>query len=150
MDEVRAQNFSRPSDGYLAALGYLQIGTGSLSLMMSLMLFFQALFSHSELLNPATAFDSSFDLLDRAIATYVSLQLSIGWVAGALQLAAGICCLHARRPRLVWLASLVSLANFPHGTMAALLTILALRRPDLAHAFEAAREDPGATLGSNA
>jgi len=137
MDDVRAQTLTRPGDGYLAALGYLQIGTGSLSLMMSLMLFFQALFSHSELLNPATAFDSSFDLLDRAIATYVSLQLSIGWVAGALQFAAGICCVQARRPRLVWVASLVSLANFPHGTMAALLVILALRRPDLRHDFAA-------------
>jgi hypothetical protein len=135
MDDVRAQTFSRPGDGYLAALGYLQIGTGSLSLMMSLMLFFQAMFSHSELLSPATAFDSSSDLLDRAIATYVSLQLSIGWLAGALQLAAGICCVHARNPRLVWVASLVSLANFPHGTMAGLLTILALRRPELTPGF---------------
>ena len=60
MDDVRAQTLSRPGDGYLAALGYLQIGTGSLSLMMSLMLFFQAMFSHSEMLNPAIAFDSSF------------------------------------------------------------------------------------------
>lgn len=136
MDDVRAQSFSRPSDGYLAALGYLQIGTGSLSLMMSLMLFFQAMFSHSELLSPATALDSSFDLLDRAIATYVSLQLSVGWIAGALQLAAGICCLNARNRRLVWFASIVSLANFPHGTMAALLMVLALRRPDLTHGFE--------------
>ena len=135
MDDVRAQTLSRPGDGYLAALGYLQIGTGSLSLMMSLMLFFQAMFSHSEMLNPAIAFDSSVDLLDRAIATYVSLQLSIGWVAGALQLAAGICCLHSSHSRLVWLASLVSLGNFPHGTMAAILMLLGLRRAEVVHAF---------------
>ncbi len=135
MDDVSAPTFSRPGEGYLTALGYLQIGTGSLSLLMSLMLFFQAMFSHSELLNPVVAFDSSFDLLDRAIATYVSLQLSIGWIAGALQLAAGICCLHGRHLRLVGVASLVSLANFPHGTMAAILMVLALRRRDLAHGF---------------
>ena len=135
MDDDRAQNFPRPGEGYLAALGYLQIGTGSLSLLMSLMLFFQVMFGHSEMLNPVTAFDSSFDLIDRAIATYVSLQLSIGWLAGGLQLAAGICCLHARHPRLVWAASIVNIANFPHGTMAGILMILALRRPDLTHGF---------------
>ena len=135
MDDVRAQTLPRPGDGYLSALGFLQIGTGSLSLMMSLMLFLQAVSGHSELLNPATALDSSFDLLDRAIAAYVSLQLSVGWVAGALQLAAGICCVPARHPRLVWSASFVSLANFPHGTLAGLLVILALRRPDLRHGF---------------
>lgn len=135
MDDVRAQTLSRPGESGLAALGYLQIGTGSLSLLMSLMLLFQAMFSHSELLSPATAFDSSSDLVDRAIATYVSLQLSFGWIAGSLQLAAGIACLHARNLRLVWTASLVSLANFPHGTMAAILMVVTLRRPDLDQVF---------------
>lgn len=135
MDDVQSQPLSRPGDGYLAALGYLQIGAGSLSLLMSLMLFFQAMFSHSALLSLATAFDSSFDLLDRAIASYVALQLSIGWVAGGLQLAAGICCLRGTTPRLVWAASLVSLANFPHGTIAAVPMILALRRPGLTPGF---------------
>ncbi len=135
MDDVRVQSLSRPGDGYLAALGYLQIGTGSLSLLMSLMLFFQAMYSHSELLSPVTAFDSSFDLMERAIATYVSMQLSIGWVAGGLQFAAGLCCLHACRPRLVWVASLVSLANFPHGTMAAILMLVGLQRAEITHAF---------------
>ena len=135
MDHDRAQNCSRPGEGYLAALGYLQIGTGSLSLLMSLMLFFQMMFSESALLNPSTAFDSSSDLLDRLIATYVSLQLSIGWLAGGLQLASGICCLQARHPRFVLAASLVNIANFPHGTMAGILMLLALRRPDLQHGF---------------
>lgn len=135
MDDVQSQQLSRNGDGYLAALGYLQIGAGSLSLLMSLMLFFQATFSHSELLALATVFDSSFDLLDRAIAIYVALQLSIGWVAGGLQLAAGICCLRRRNPRLVWAASLISLANFPHGTIAAIVMILALRRPGLTYGF---------------
>lgn len=136
MDDVRAQTFSRPGEGFLAALGYLQIGTGVLSLTMSLMFFFQALFSHSELLNPALAFDSSSELIDRAIATYVSLQLTIGWLAGTLQLLAGVCCLRGRRPRFVGAAALVSLANFPHGTMAAILMLISLRRPEIAQAFQ--------------
>ena len=137
MDDVRAETFSRPGDGYLAALGYLQIGAGCLSLTMSLMLFFQAIFSHSELLNPAIAFEAGSSLIDRAIATYVSLQLSLGWLAGALQLAAGLCSLRGRHPRLVWFASLVSLANFPHGSMAAILVLLGLRRPEVAQSFSA-------------
>ena len=136
MNHAPTQALSRPGEGYLAALGYLQIGTGVLSLTMSLMLLFQAMFSHPELLNPATAFSSSADLVDRAIATYVSLQLSFGWVAGGLQLAAGICCLRASRPRLIWLASVVSLANFPHGTMAAILVLLGLRRTEVVSAFQ--------------
>jgi hypothetical protein len=135
MEHVQSSEISRPGEGYLSALGYLQVGTGILSLTMSLMLFFQALFSHSELLNPATAFDSSSDLIDRAIATYVTLQLTLGWIAGALQLAAGLCCLRGRNLRLVWAASLINLANFPHGTMAAILMVLTLRRAEVIDSF---------------
>lgn len=140
MDDVRVHTLSRPGEGYLAALGYLQIGTGALSLTMSLMALFQAMFSHAEALNPATIFGSSSDLIDRGIATYVALQLTIGWVAGALQLAAGLCCLRSSHPRLVWAASLVSVGNFPHGTMAAILMLVSLRRTEVVHAF-ATRED---------
>ena len=139
MDHVHPQSASRGDDGYLSALAYLQIAAGTLSLTMSLMFIFQALFIHTPLLNPALAFSSTADLLDRAIATYVSLQLTIGWLAGALQLAAGYCCLKARHCRLVYAASLVSLANFPHGTMSAILTLTALRRPEVAAAFRAHR-----------
>ncbi len=135
MDDVRAHALSRPGEGYLAALGYLQIGTGILTLTMSLMALFQAVFSHAEMLNPATIFASSPDLIDRAIATYVAMQLTFGWVAGGLQLAAGLSCLRSRHPRFVWVASLVSLGNFPHGTMAAILMLLGLRRAEVAHAF---------------
>lgn len=137
MDHVHPQSASRGDDGYLAALAYLQIGSGILSLTMSLMFIFQALVIHTPLLDPALAFSSTANLLDRAIATYVSLQLTIGWVAGSLQLAAGYFCLKASRSRFVHAASLVSLANFPHGTMSAILTLTALRRPEVTGAFEA-------------
>ncbi len=139
MDHVHPQSASRADDGYLSALGYLQIAAGTLSLTMSLMFIFQALFIHTPLLDPALAFSSTANLLDRAIATYVSLQLTIGWLAGSLQLAAGYCCLKASRPRFVAAASFVSLANFPHGTMSALLTLTALRRPEVVDAFAARR-----------
>lgn len=139
MDNVHTQAASRGNDGYLAALAYLQIAAGALSLTMSLMFIFQAIFIHTPLLDPALAFSSTANLLDRAIATYVSLQLTIGWVAGSLQLAAGYFCLKARRCQLVHVASLVSLANFPHGTMSSILTLTALRRPEVAEAFEARR-----------
>jgi hypothetical protein len=135
MDNVQSQPLSRHGDGYLDALGYLQIGAGSLSVLMSLMLCFQALFSHAELRSLASVFSSSLDLIDRAIAIYVALQLSIGWAAGGLQFAAGICCLRGTNLRLVWAASLISLANFPHGTIAAVAMIWALRRPDIRCAF---------------
>ncbi len=135
MVDAPVHSRSQSGDGYLAAVGYLQIGAGSLSLMMSLMLVFQVMFGHSELLNPAVAFDSSSDLLDRAIATYVSLQLTVGWLAGALQLAAGVCCLRAKHQRFIGVASLVSLANFPHGTLAAVTVLFALRRPEVAQTF---------------
>lgn len=135
MDDVRAHPLPRPGEGYLAALGYLQIGTGALTLTMSLLAFTQALFGQAEVFNPATIFASSSDPFDRAIATYVALQLTVGWVAGGLQLAAGICCLRASHPRLVWLASVVSLGNFPHGTVAALLMLLSLRRAEVVQAF---------------
>lgn len=131
MHEVRAHTFSRPGDGYLAALGYLQIGTGVLSLTMSLMALTQAMLSHSEFLNPATAFSHSSNPIDRVIAAYVILQLTFGWLAGSLQVAAGISCLRSRRPRLVLAASVLSLANFPHGTLAAILTLHGLSRPEI-------------------
>lgn len=146
MDQSTPQSAVRGGDGYLAALAYLQIGTGILSLTMSLMFLFQGLFVDSALLHPSIAFSTSGDLLDRLIAGYVSLQLSVGWVAGSLQLAAGICCLQARRGRFVCAAALVSLANFPHGTMAAILTLTGLRRPEVGAAFAGGARPRAASL----
>ncbi len=133
MDTVRGQDDTRPDAGNLTALGYLQIGTGALTVTMSLMALMQALFGHHELFNPARAFDHSTDLFDRAIAAYVLLQLTLGWVAGGLQIAAGISCMRGHPARLVWIASFVSLVNFPHGTLAAFFTLLALSRTHLAN-----------------
>jgi hypothetical protein len=48
---------------------------------------------------------------------------------------AGSCCLRGKGPRLVGLASLVSLINFPHGTVAAILMLHGLRRPEIVRAF---------------
>lgn len=128
MDDVHPHSLSRPGDGYLAALGYLQIGAGAFTLLMSLMALIQGLMGSAELLDPVKVFGLSTGFFDRAIATYVSLQLSFGWVAGLLQLAAGICCLNARRPGFVAVASVVSLANFPHGTMTAILMLHGLNQ----------------------
>lgn len=99
---------------------------------MSLMALTQVLAGHHQLFNPARAFDHATDLLERAIAAYVLLQLTLGWVAGGLQLAAGICCMRGQATRLVWIAAVVSLANFPHGTLAAIFTLLGLMRIDAA------------------
>jgi len=128
MHDVPSQGSLRLGDGYQAALGLLQIGTGTLSLLMSLMLYAQAILGHSELLHPINGLSSSNDLFDRLIATYVLVQLTFGWIAGALQLTSGICCLRSRHPRLVCAASLVNLANFPHGMMSGMLMLVALRR----------------------
>lgn len=127
MDDVHPHPVARSGDGSLTALGYLQIGTGTLTIVMSLMAFAQAMLNHAELLDPMRVFGLSTGFLNQSIATYVSLQLSLGWIAGALQLAAGICCLHDRRPRFVTAASVVSLCNFPHGTMAAILMLQSMR-----------------------
>jgi hypothetical protein len=135
MENVRSPTLSDAGDGQLTALGYLQIGTGSLTLMMSAMALAQIMIGPAEMLNPANAFSSSANLFDRAIATYVVLQLTVGWVAGGLQLAAGACCLRGKAPRLVGLASLVSLVNFPHGTIAAAFMLHGLRRPEIIRAF---------------
>ncbi len=132
MDTVQGDEVSRPDAGHLAALGYLQVGTGGLTITMSVMALLQALLGHHELFNPARAFDHSTDLFDRAIAAYVLLQLTLGWVAGGLQLAAGIQCMRANPSRLVWIASFVSLVNFPHGTIAAFFTLLGLSRAGIA------------------
>jgi len=35
----------------------------------------------------------------------------------------------------MWVASLVSLGNFPHGTMAAIFVLLGLRRTEVVRAF---------------
>jgi hypothetical protein len=137
MEDVRPPALASPAEGQLIALGYLQIGTGTLTVMMSLLALSQLLFGSLEMLNPARAFTHSADFFDRAIATYVVLQLTVGWIAGGLQLAAGRCCLRGRGSRLVALASVVSLINFPHGTVAAILMLWALGRPEIAHAFRA-------------
>jgi hypothetical protein len=137
MEDVGSTAHSSPAEGQLIALGYLQIGTGTLTVMMSLLALSQVLFGSLDMLSPARAFAHSADLFDRAIATYVVLQLTVGWVAGGLQLAAGRCCLRGRGPRLVRLASVVSLVNFPHGTVAAILMLCALGRPEISGALQA-------------
>lgn len=135
MEDLRASPDFQPGEGQLTALGYLQIGTGCLTVLMSILALAQMLLGPTELFNPANAFNYSSDLFDRAIAAYVILQLTVGWVAGGLQLASGCCCLRCKRPRLVYAASLVSLINFPHGTVAALLMLSGFGRPEIAHAF---------------
>lgn len=141
MDQTHAPSVSPRGDGYLSALGYLQIGTGSLTLVMSLMALSYWLLGSGELLNLSNAFDLDTHLIDQAIAAYVSLQLTLGWLAGGLQLASGICCLQGRRPRLVWFASVISLANFPHGTMAAILMLHSLSQGEVASEFEEATKE---------
>ena len=136
MEDVRATSLSRPGEGHLTALGYLQIGTGSLTLAMSLLTLGQAMFSHAELFHPSRVFNYSSDFFDRFIAAYVILQLTFGWLAGALQLAAGICCLRCRHPRLMWIASIASLVNFPNGTMASILMLHGLTRPEITAALK--------------
>lgn len=123
MDHAHQPPATPRSDDYLSALGYLQIGTGSLTLVMSLMALSHWLLGNAELFSLSNVLGLENPFIDQAIAAYVWLQLTLGWVAGGLQLAAGISCLHGRRSRLVWLASVVSLANFPHGTMAAILML---------------------------
>lgn len=136
MHDAPAHPAAHAGEGSLTALGYLQIGTGALTLMMSLMAGTQWLLGNADLLDPAKIFGLANGLLDQAIAAYVSLQLSLGWIAGALQLVAGICCLNGRRPRFVTAASIVSLANFPHGTMAAILMLHGLRHREITQAFQ--------------
>lgn len=135
MDDIRVPELEQSGAGQLTALGYLQIGTGSLTVLMSLMALTQTMAGPSGLFDPAKLFSYSSDFFDRLIAAYVLLQLTLGWVAGGLQLVAGVCCLRGRRPRLIGLASVVSLINFPHGTVAALLMLHSLRRPEITRAF---------------
>jgi hypothetical protein len=135
MEELRAPALPQPGEGQLTALGYLQIGTGCLTVLMSVLALAQMAYGPTELFNPARAFNYSADFFDRAIAAYVILQLTVGWIAGGLQLASGCCCLRGKRPRLVYAASLVSLINFPHGSVAALLMLSGLSRPEIARVF---------------
>lgn len=135
MDNIRVPELEQSGEGQLTALGYLQIGTGSLTVLMSLMAVTHVLAGPSGLFAPAKLFSYSADFFDRLIAAYVLLQLTLGWVAGALQLVAGSCCLRGKGPRLVRLASVVSLINFPHGTVAALLMLHGLGRPEITRAF---------------
>lgn len=135
MDDVPASELEQSGEGQLTALGYLQIGTGSLTVLMSLLAVAPVMMGSSGLFDPVKMFSYASGPLDRLIAGYVLLQLTLGWVAGGLQLAAGSYCLRGKRPRLVGFASLVSLINFPHGTVAAILMLHGLRRPEIAQAF---------------
>ena len=128
MDTVQPREVARPDAGHLLALGYLQVGTGALTVTMSLMALFVAVFVSSELFNPARAFDHSTELLDRLLAAYVLLQLTFGWVAGGLQFAAGYCCMKSKPTRLVWVSCVVNLINIPHGALAGIFTMLGVRR----------------------
>ncbi len=140
MENVRAPELEKSGEGQLIALGYLQIGTGSLTVLMSLLAAAPIMMGSSGLFDPVKMFSYASGPIDRLIAGYVLLQLTLGWVAGGLQLAAGNCCQRGKRPRLVGFASLVSLINFPHGTVAAVLMLFALRRPEIAHAFRSRTE----------
>jgi len=133
MDTVQNHDGARSDAGHLLALGYLQVGTGALTVTMSLMALFVAVFVSSELFNPARAFDHSTTFFDRILAAYVLLQLTFGWVAGGLQFAAGCCCMKSRPTRLVWVSCVVNLINIPHGAIAGIVTLI-LGRQRAAHA----------------
>jgi hypothetical protein len=126
-DDASSASVSQPGEDSLTALGYLQVGAGSLTIAMSLMALCPILLGHGELLDPTKVFGFASGFLDRAIATYVSLQLSVGWIAGTLQLIAGIGCLHGKITRLTAVASVVSLINVPHGAITAVLMLYRMK-----------------------
>ena len=124
----------RRGEGYLAFLGYLQILTGALSVLFSASAVLTGL-ADTSLLNPADTAGDSRGWFMALVSGYISLQMTVGWIPGALQIAAGICCLRRRAPGFVIFASWVNLVSFPHGTTTALLVLYGISRRDLLHGF---------------
>ena len=115
-------------------MGYLQILTGALSVLFSAFAVLTGLGDRS-LLNPAVTAGDATGWFMALVIGYITLQMTVGWVSGALQVAAGICCLRHRAPGFVIFASWVNLVSFPHGTTTALLMLYGISRRDLLRGF---------------
>ena len=124
----------RRGEGYLAFMGYLQILTGTLSVLFSATAVLTGL-GDSSLLNPAATAGDANGWFMAILTGYITLQMTVGWIPGLLQIAAGVCCLRHRAPGFVTFASWVNLVNFPHGTTTSLMMLYGISRWDLLHGF---------------
>ena len=124
----------RRGEGYLSFMGYLQIATGALSVLFSAGAVLTGL-GDSSLLNPVATAEDATNWLMALLTGYITLQMTVGWIPGVLQIVAGVCCLRHRAPGFVIFASWVNLINFPHGTTTALLMLYGISRRDLLHGF---------------
>lgn len=122
--------------GYLYFMGYLQIGVGVLTIAFSALGIIQGLSSFPGLLSPSAVLDSASGWLVPILWAYMSFQISFGWIFGLLMIVAGVCCLLRRTRGFVATAAWMNLANFPHGTTAAIMMLHGLSRPGIAGAFE--------------
>ncbi|MCH7228261.1 hypothetical protein [Haloferula sp. A504] len=126
--------------GYLYFVGVLQIGTGILSILFSVLGLIHASSADAAgLLNPH-AVEHLFaghgsEGWNSLVAGLVSLHITYGWILGLLLITAGICCIRRRARRFVWTSTLLNLVNFPHGTTAALMTWHGLTRNRISSAF---------------
>lgn len=126
----------RPGAGYLYFAGLLQIFAASLMILFSLTGVVSVALGGVSLFNPAVLAEMSDGLWSAVLAAFLAFQYSVGWVIGLAQLASGVCCLKRPRPRWVALASVVSLLNFPAGTLAAIFTLHGLTQREIADAFD--------------
>lgn len=127
----------RRGEGYLFFVGTLQILAASLMILLSLGGLVSVAMSDYALFNPSTVAGMTDGPWAALLAAFLSFQFSVGWIVGLAQLAAGLCCLKHRHPRLVAWASVLSLLNFPAGTLAAILMLHGLTQRDVVDAFEA-------------
>jgi|GEM_PF-1685027 len=132
---------SPPGEGYLSFVGYLQIVAGVLTMLFSLFgmaLAFAA--DEGSWLNPAAVYDAYEGTAEGVVllkltATYVAVQLVLGWAFGLLLIVAGAFCLKPRAKRFVAAAAIINLVNFPHGTTVGILVLHGLGRPGVVQAF---------------
>ncbi|WP_193212612.1 hypothetical protein [Luteolibacter marinus] len=141
MDSISPKHADfRRGEGYLVFMGYLQIVTGALTLLFSLMVMAHAwAVSDTVLMSPARIFhafgSADADLFTKMVAAYMSFQVMFGWILGLGTILAGIWSLNCRARRWVTAMAVLNLINFPHGTTVAIMVLHGMTRPGIAGAF---------------
>lgn len=127
-------------EGYLAFMGSLQIGAGVLTAFFSMLAIAQAWAVNAHVIMSPTEIYQAFGgygtgPFSRLIAGFISFQAMFGWMLGLVMIGGGICCLRRRGRAWVWLAGVIGLINFPHGTTVAVMVLHGLAQREIAAAF---------------
>lgn len=126
--------------GYLTAMGYLQIVAGALTVLFSCLAMLKAsTLSGTVLMSPAAIHEAFGGFagggFTKFMAGYMSFLVMFGWILGLMMISAGIASLKCRGRYWIGFVSILNLFSQPLATTVAMMMLHGLTRPRITAAF---------------